>query len=582
MVEYLKDFSHVIAIDFGTGQSGYAIVTNNNNNPLQKPLIEVYNPCNDNDQKTITAILFDNNQNFLDFGTNAIHKYAEILDNGNTALLFQGYKMALYHMQSEVNSIDGRSMPLMKVISETLKYISNCAIKKLSEQIGEKNLHLEKIRWVLTVPALWNEEHKLFMRKAAVKSGIINEENSFNLLLCLEPEGASIQCREDSENSLKQKITKGSVIIVLDCGGGTVDITINKMMSEPNEKFLSAEVISSTGGCEWGSKYVDINFEKFLKEFLGEKLFGVYLKNASARIDLLEVFELLKKKFNPDNVKHSRLQLSYLGENLNSDLLKNLVNNYNNLHPEYKINQRGSSGIDISNNLMKSFFEPLIIKIINKVKELLQETKKKIGYYPKFIFLVGGFSESPYLRNEIKKNFENNDLIVLVPKRPLVSVVRGACMFGLNPFSITSRIAKKTYGISTLGIFDEKKHPLSKKVIIEGEAFCENIFDTFVLKNDSVSVNQEIVKTYCPVRGAQTIMKIILYYTDKRDVNYIDEEGVEKFGELIVDIGEKNQGIEDKLVTVSFLFGNTQIYIVAKNKNTGDVKKCEFKFDSTQ
>ena len=75
-------------------------------------------------------------------------------------------------------------------------------------------------------------------------------------------------------------------------------------------------------------------------------------------------------------------------------------------------------------------------------------------------------------------------------------------------------------------------------------------------------------------------MKIILYYTDKREVNYIDEEGVEKFGELIVNIGEKNQGIEDKLVTVSFLFGNTQIYIIAKNKNTGDVKKCEFKFDS--
>ena len=196
-------------------------------------------------------------------------------------------------------------------------------------------------------------------------------------------------------------------------------------------------------------------------------------------------------------------------------------------------------------------------------------------------FLVGGFGESPYLRQKIKKEFESNELIVLIPKRPLVSVVRGACMFGLNPFSITSRIAKKTYGISTLGIFDEKKHPLNKKVMIDGEAFCENIFDTFVLKDDSVSVNQEIVKTYCPVRGAQTIMKIILYYTDKREVNYIDEEGVHKFGELIVNIGEKDQGIEDKLVTVTFLFGNTQIYIIAKNKNTKKKKKCEFKFDSS-
>ena len=578
MAEYLKEFTHVIAIDFGTGESGYAIVANSSN-PNTKPIIEVFNPCDDKDQKTPTAILFDNNKNFLDFGSNAIRKYAEIVDNGNTALLFQNYKISLYHMQSEANSMDGRSMPLITVISETLKFISNCALNKLSEQVGE-TLHKEKIRWILTVPALWNEEHKLFMRKAAVKAGIISDENSFNLLLCLEPEGASIQVREDSEEALKKKITKGSIIVVLDCGGGTVDITINKMLCEPDEKFLSNEVLSSTGGCEWGSKYVDQNFENFLKEFLGEKLFAVYQKNASMKIDILDAFEILKKKFNPENVKHSRLQLSYLGENLTPDILKNLVNNYNLLHPNTKISQRGSSGIDLSNELMISFFEPLVNKIINKVKELLEETKQKAGYYPKFIFLVGGFGESPYLRQKIKKEFESNELIVLIPKRPLVSVVRGACMFGLNPFSITSRIAKKTYGISTLGIFDEKKHPLNKKVMIEGEAFCENIFDPFVLKDDSVSVNQEIVKTYCPVRGAQTIMKIILYYTDKREVNYIDEEGVKKFGELIVNIGEKNQGIEDKLVTVSFLFGNTQIYIIAKNKNTGDVIKYEFKFDS--
>jgi hypothetical protein len=41
------------------------------------------------------------------------------------------------------------------------------------------------------------------MRKAALKAGIITELSSANLLLCLEPEGASIQCRNDAEDSLK-------------------------------------------------------------------------------------------------------------------------------------------------------------------------------------------------------------------------------------------------------------------------------------------------------------------------------------------------------------------------------------------
>lgn len=118
----------------------------------------------------------------------------------------------------------------MDVIKHTLQFISQQALQKLKEQIGK--LVPSKIRWVLTVPALWSEEHKLFMRKAAVAAGIVDSVNSPNLLLCLEPEGASIQCREDAEKTVKEQMVKGSIIMVLDCGGGTVDITVHKLLCE--------------------------------------------------------------------------------------------------------------------------------------------------------------------------------------------------------------------------------------------------------------------------------------------------------------------------------------------------------------
>jgi len=76
------------------------------------------------------------------------------------------------------------------------------------------------------------------MRKAAKQAGITNNVNSPNLFLCLEPEGASIQCREDSEPSLRQQMKKGSVVMVLDCGGGTVDITVHKLLCDSDESFL--------------------------------------------------------------------------------------------------------------------------------------------------------------------------------------------------------------------------------------------------------------------------------------------------------------------------------------------------------
>ena len=110
--------------------------------------------------------------------------------------------MHLLHMDENAVSVDGREMPLMRVISESLRFISEKAIEKLTEQIGK--VVKARIRWVLAVPALWSEEHKHVMIKACIEAGIVDDQMSPNLLLCLEPEGASIQCREDSEDIVKQ------------------------------------------------------------------------------------------------------------------------------------------------------------------------------------------------------------------------------------------------------------------------------------------------------------------------------------------------------------------------------------------
>lgn len=227
---------------------------------------------------------------------------------------------------------------------------------------------------------------------------------------------------------------------------------------------------------------------------------------------------------------------------------------------------------------MSTFFEPLFDKIKGKVNELLEKAKEKKAPV-NFIFMVGGFSESPFLKAEIKKAFETPDLQVLVPRRPQVSVIRGACMFGLSPRSISSRISKKTYGINTLTTFDQELHVEEKKVVIEGEYFCEDVFDAFVKMNEAVGVDEVHTKVYCPVRSKQTVMRIIFYCTEKEQVTFIDEEGVEKLGELSIDIGRPFQSVEDKMVKVTLVFGQTHIYATATNKSGTEIRNCEFKFD---
>jgi len=67
---------------------------------------------------------------------------------------------------------------------------------------------------------------------------------------------------------------------------------------------------------------------------------------------------------------------------------------------------------------MVSFFKPLFENIKAKVASLMEQAVEKASPV-KFIFMVGGFSESPYLKSEIKKSFEDEGKVsVLVPRRP--------------------------------------------------------------------------------------------------------------------------------------------------------------------
>ena len=117
--------------------------------------------------------------------------------------------------------------------------------------------------------------------------------------------------------------------MVLDCGGGTVDITIHKLSCNPDERFLCEELLPSSGGCQWGSKFVDKHFEEFLAKLFGQEFFETYKSNAMARLEILKHFEMMKRKFNPGQDERSRLQLNFLGEDLSIQKLTEFVKKFN-------------------------------------------------------------------------------------------------------------------------------------------------------------------------------------------------------------------------------------------------------------
>ncbi len=75
-------------------------------------------------------------------------------------------------------------------------------------------------------------------------------------------------------------------------------------------------------------------------------------------------------------------------------------------------------------------------------------------------------------------------------------------------------------------------------------------------------------------------MRIIFYSTDFNEPTFIDDDSVEKLGELSIDIGRPFQSVEDKTVKVTLVFGSTYIYATATNKEGTEIRNCEFKFEA--
>lgn len=96
-----------------------------------------------------------------------------------------------------------------------------------------------------------------------------------------------------------------------------------------------------------------------------------------------------------------------------------------------------------------SLFDEVINPIIQHVEDLLKEPvlQRNCDY----ICLVGGMSCSKYFQSRIKTVFGWNSeykMQIIIPKRPILSVVEGAARLGITKKYIKSRKIAKTYGIT--------------------------------------------------------------------------------------------------------------------------------------
>ena len=125
-----------------------------------------------------------------------------------------------------------------------------------------KNLYKkEEIQWIVTVPAIWNDDAKRKMKEWIIKAGLVDPSIDNQCRIVYEPDCASLCLQYDGNT----KFESGEKYILIDAGGGTVDIACHEIM----DNFGVKEIMHPSGG-KWGSCYIDDQYIKLLKNIFGK------------------------------------------------------------------------------------------------------------------------------------------------------------------------------------------------------------------------------------------------------------------------------------------------------------------------
>uniref|UniRef100_A0A3B1JA69 Heat shock protein 12B n=1 Tax=Astyanax mexicanus TaxID=7994 RepID=A0A3B1JA69_ASTMX len=630
-------FSVVVAIDFGTTSSGYAFSFTEDPDAIHMMRRWEGGDPGVANQKSPTCLLLTPDLRFHSFGFAARDSYHDLdPEEARLWLYFDKFKMKIHStsdltMVTELESVSGRRVRAIEVFAHALRFFREHALKEVKDQ-SSSVLEGNDVRWVITVPAVWRQPAKQFMREAAYLAGLVSPDSPEQLLIALEPEAASIYCRklrlhqvidlsqrpitngldldgsrpfdssfrqareqlrrarhsrtflvESGTGELWSEMQTGDKYIVADCGGGTVDLTVHQI--EQPQGTLK-ELYKASGG-PYGAVGVDLAFEAMLCQIFGADFIETFkVKRPAAWVDLTIAFEARKRTASPGRASALNISLPFsfidfykrhCGQSVETALRKSNMN----------IVKWSSQGmLRLTTEAMNELFQPTISNIIKHIENLMQKEEVK-GV--RFLFLVGGFAESPMLQRAVQ-NALGQHCRIIIPQDVGLTILKGAVLFGLDPTVVRVRRCPLTYGVGVLNRFVEGHHPRDKLLIKDGREWCTDILDRFVSVDQSVALGEVVRRSYTPARVGQRKIIINIYCSSTDDVVYITDPGVRKCGAITLDLPEpgavaassssngNGAAFERREIRATMQFGDTEIKVTAVDVLTGRQVRASIDF----
>ena len=584
----------IVGIDFGTSGVAYAFSFQNNQSQIYLSDFEGQSA----DKKVPTEIILDNDlKEILSFG-HECSGYIMCHHDKNSYQYFKDIKMNLYKKLDKIKSTNGKEADIEIIISKILRKLSMEAISQIKNN-HDDTITEKDIKWVVTIPAIWEEKSKKIMINASISAGLIDEDSDKSLFLALEPEVAGLFYFSSFASLNHKNINNGLPYVICDIGAGTVDIcthrkVINEGLTKPlnahsntNEIFDSEliEEYPPIGG-DYGGDVINKKFiKRFIMELFGEERVNK-LKNNPANEDWIEFeekIEKLKRSFNNYETADHFLDCRLFEDKSINKNLDDYISEYNNKEHKYKYNITRKADKDWGLLFPINVFSDIIKKISKKIFIKLEEIYNNV-HTGNVIFTGAGsrnYTICQYIEEFAKE--KNLNIHISAAAQPEVSILKGAVLFGFNSNIIRKRKSKYTIGIKVHKDWNESKHKGKGEKIyneIEKKDKCCNLFSKFITRNQYIEFDEVISKEYIAIEIKPSI---IFYKTLKEDCTYIDEKDennkliIEKFGEVEFDIGH-DFDINNRDVRIDMKLGGTYIYVSAVYLKNGKKLKTTQNF----
>lgn len=413
------------------------------------------------------------------------------------------WEMRLLNLSDEEAITSGVPEHLVKepedIVTDYLGKVAEKTWDEITSVVGRHVPEQIPIDLVVTHPAKWTDR-ALNSTYRAVRATF--DDTLFkkvrNISFVSEPEACAHYTLREAWKTQHIRFRKNDCFIVVDAGGGTVDLASYKVVDiDLDNNKIKLEQIGVPIGSQCGATFIDTSFIESVQHRLGKedwkKLTDVdgednttgghnIIKRQVRKLQ--DSFDPIKKRFDG---KDSKMGFPVL------------------LPPGVGQDDNAEMGISngaliITSDDLKQMFKHSVDKTLVLLTQAVTQIRIAHKLKVKKIFLSGGFGQSPYLFDRVKHFGRTKGIDVERGEDCWAAVAKGAIIKSLGLYTDKPLLVKscpRHYGIKIRSHYAAYKHqPGEVDVDVEGVKWATDQLRWFVLKGDAIFPERPRVMTY--------------------------------------------------------------------------------------